>query len=102
MGEGHTRALAFGCVCVFQSENNFWESALSFHRVSPRDGNQIVSLDNKRLCSLSHLTKPGCSLHFNYNLLNHLESSSEAQIILRHITNPTLLSVSSLTLTVMI
>ena len=90
-------------MCVFQSENNFWESALSFHRVSPRDGNQIVNLDNKRLCPLSHLTKPGCSLRFNYNLLNHLESSSEALIILRrHITNPTLLSVSSLTRTAMI
>lgn len=53
------------CVCMFvcthafiTSENNFWESPLSFYHVGPEDQNQSSVLDIKHLYPLSDLAEP--------------------------------------------
>lgn len=39
--------------CMWGSEDNFWESALSFHHVNPGDQTQVFRLGVKRLHPLS-------------------------------------------------
>jgi hypothetical protein len=43
-------------VYVWMSEDNFWESVLSFHPVGLGDEIKVASLGDKGPCLLSHLT----------------------------------------------
>lgn len=48
------------CAHEWKSETNLWESALSFHYMSPRDQTQVVRTGNKLLYLMLYLRGPSC------------------------------------------
>lgn len=48
-------------MCRCRSEDNLWSWFLTFHSVEFRDETQVIRLDSKPLCPLTHITSP-CSI----------------------------------------
>jgi hypothetical protein len=50
-------------VCMWRSEDNFWESVVSFHPVGPRNGTQVVRVKASEYTTVPRkATTAGCHM----------------------------------------